>query len=50
MSSSDPSTHKRVGRGVRNFDIAVWDREKQNAVLSGNYVIFSKNPAMKITF
>ena len=35
MSSSDPSTHKRVGRGVRNFDIAVWDREKRNAVLIG---------------
>ena len=29
MSSSDPSTHKHVGRGVRDFDTAVWDREKQ---------------------
>ena len=35
MSSSDPSTNKRVGRGVRNFDSAVWDREKQNVGLSG---------------
>ena len=35
-SSPDLSTHKRNGRGVRNFDSAVWDREKQNAVLSGN--------------
>ena len=48
MSSSDPSTHKRVGRGVRNFDIAVWDREKQNAVLSGNYAKFTQNPTMKL--
>ena len=32
MSSPDPSTHKRIGRGVRNFDSAVSDREKQNAV------------------
>ena len=47
MSSSDPSTHKRVGRGVRNFDTAVWDREKQIAVLSGNYTKFTQNPAMK---
>ena len=47
MSSPDPSTHKRIGRGVRNFDSAVWDREKQNAVLSGNYVKFTKNPATK---
>ena len=37
ISSSDPNIHKRVGRGVCNFDTAVWDREKQNAVLSGNY-------------
>ena len=28
MSSPDPSTHKRIGRGVRNFDSAAWDREK----------------------
>ena len=48
MSSSDPSTHKRVGRGVRNFDTAVWDREKQNAVFSGNYAKFTQNPAMKL--
>ena len=48
MSSSDPSTHKRVGRGVRNFDTAVWDRERQNAVLSGNYAKFTQNPAMKL--
>ena len=47
MSSPDPSTHKRIGRGVRNFDSAVWDREKQNAVLCGNYAKFTQNPAMK---
>jgi len=47
MSSPDPSAHKRIGRGVRNFDSAAWDREKQNAVLSGNYAKFTQNPAMK---
>ena len=47
MSSPDPSTHKRIGRGVRNFESAAWDREKQNAVLSGNYAKFTQNPAMK---
>ena len=30
MSSPDPRTHKRIGRGVRNFDSAAWDRGKQN--------------------
>ena len=47
MSSPDPSTHKRIGRGVRNFYSAVWDREKHNAVFSGNYAKFTQNPAMK---
>ena len=47
MSSPDPSTHKRIGRGVCNFDSAVWDRDKQNAVLSGNYAKFTQTPAMK---
>ena len=47
MSSPDPSTHKRIGRGVRNFDFAAWDRDKQHAVLSGNYAKFTQNPAMK---
>ena len=47
MSSSDPTTHKR-GQGVRSFDTAVWDREKINGVLSGNYAKFMQNPAMKL--
>ena len=47
MSSPDPSAHKRIGRGVRNFDSAAWDREKQNAVLSGKYARSTQNPAMK---
>ena len=47
MSSPNPSTQKRIGRGVRDLDSDVWDREKQNAVLSGNYAKFTQNPAMK---
>ena len=47
MLSADPSAHKSIGRGVRNFDSAAWDREKQNAVFSGNYAKFTQNPAMK---
>ena len=47
MSSADPSTHRRIGRGVRNFYSAVWDREKKHAVLSGNFAKFTQNPGMK---
>ena len=50
MSSPDPCTHKRVGRGARNFDSAVGDRQKQIAVLAGTYAIFSQNPAIKLHF
>ena len=47
MSSPDPSAHKRIGRGVRNFDNAVWDRVREDAVLAGNFAKFSQNPTMK---
>ena len=47
MSSLRPSTRKRIGRGVRDFDSAVEDREKQNAVLSGTYAKFTQNHAIK---
>ena len=47
MSSPDPSAHKHISRGVGDFASAAWDREKQNAVLSGNYAKFKQNPAMK---
>jgi len=47
IMSPDPRAHERAGRGVRNFDSAAWDREKQNAVLSGTHAKFKQNPAMK---
>ena len=47
MSTPDPSAHERIGRGVRNFDNAVWDRVREDAVLAGNFAKFSQNPTMK---
>ena len=35
MSSPDPRAHKRVGRGVHNFDSVVWDGIWGNTVLAG---------------
>ena len=46
MSSPSPSTRKRIGRGVRNFDSGAGDREKQTVVLSGTYAKFTQNPAI----
>ena len=45
--SPDPSAHTRIGRGVRDFDDAVWDRVCEDAVLAGNFARFSQNPTMK---
>lgn len=36
MLSPDPTTHKRIIGGVRNFDSAAWGEEKKKAVLAGN--------------
>ena len=46
-SSPDPRTHKRIGRGMRNFDYAIWDRVREDAVLPGTFANFSLNPATK---
>ena len=37
MSSPDPSAHKRIGRSVRSFNNAVWDRLREDVVLAGNF-------------
>ena len=50
MSSTDPSAHTRIGRGVRNFDNVVWDLVREDAVLAGNFAKFSQNPTMKHHF
>ena len=47
LSSPERSTHELIGRGVPNFDSAVGDRGRQNAVLSGTYARFTQNQAMK---
>ena len=44
IMSPDPSAHKGIGRGVRNFDSAAWDRAKQNAVLSGTHAKIHAEP------
>ena len=46
MSLPSPSTRKRIGRGVRNFDSGIGDRETKNAVLSDIYPKFTQNPAL----
>ena len=47
MRVSDPRLHKHYGREVRNFDLALWERERENIVLVGSYAKFAHNPAIQ---
>ncbi|MBR4204254.1 MAG: NADAR family protein [Clostridia bacterium] len=46
MAASDPQAYKALGREVRNFDAALWDREKYGVVLQGTLAKFSQNPEL----
>ena len=46
MRMSDPRLHKQYGREDRNFDIAVWKRQRENVVLVGYYAKFAQNAVM----
>ena len=37
ISSPDPRADKRIGQGVRNFDNAIWDRVREDLVLTGTF-------------
>ena len=47
MASPNPRKHKRLGRGVHNFDCVIWDRVREDAVLTGPFAKFAQNPVMK---
>ena len=48
LSTSEPQSHERIGWSVRGFDNAIWERECQNAVISGAFAKFSQHPEMKL--
>ena len=41
LRTSEPQSHKRIGRSVWGFDDAIWERECENAVLARTFVQFS---------
>ena len=49
-SSLRARAHKRIGPSVRNFDDAISDGVREDAVLAGTSAKFSQNPGMKLTF
>ena len=46
MRVSNPRLRKQYGREVRNFDLAVWERERENIELVGSYATFAQTPTM----
>ena len=46
MRVSKPRLHKQYGTEVRSFDLAVWERERENIVFVGSYAKFTPNPTM----
>lgn len=47
LCTSDPRKCKALGRKVRNFDKAVWNKEKEHIVRKGNTKKFLQNSALR---
>lgn len=47
MSAKHPKQFKAFGRKIRNFDEKIWNENKTDIVIKGNYAKFSQNPELK---
>lgn len=47
LSIKSPAEAKKLGSKVQNFEPAIWDKEKYNIVVEGNFHKFSQHPALK---
>jgi ribA/ribD-fused uncharacterized protein len=45
MTSASAREHKKLGRQVKNFDQAVWEKNMLDIVTRGNYAKFTQHPA-----
>ena len=43
LAEKNPSKHKDLGRQIKNFDSALWDKLKFSTVYLGNYYKFTQN-------
>lgn len=46
LEAKTPKEHKALGRKVRGFDGARWERERERIVYEGNHAKFTQNPAL----
>jgi ribA/ribD-fused uncharacterized protein len=47
MSTEDPALMKKLGRKIKGFNEAEWDKEKERIVRLGNFYKFIQNPLLK---
>lgn len=47
MASASPREHQALGRKVRGFDHAVWERERENIVRTASRAKFTQNSGLK---
>ena len=47
MATSDPREQKALGRKVRGFDAALWDKQGYDVVVEGNLAKFRQNPSYR---
>ena len=47
MGERNPAAYKKLGREVKNFNGALWDKHKRSVVVRGNYAKFSQNPELR---
>ncbi len=47
LRAPDPQTAKHLGRGVRNFDKEIWERNCVGIVVRGNIAKFGQNTALR---
>lgn len=47
LKIQNPKTIKGLGRKIKDFDEAIWDKHKVRVVIRGNYLKFSQNEELK---
>lgn len=47
LAEENPKIVKALGRKVKGFDLAVWDKVKYDVIVKGNILKFSQNPSLK---
>ncbi|WP_395851787.1 NADAR family protein [Cystobacter fuscus] len=47
LAARTPKEHKALGRQVRGFEGALWERERERIVYEGNHAKFTQNAALR---